>query len=160
MAVIVEIKTAVPGDARAIASVLAESFAEYEPLYTAEAFAATTPDEAVISERFGEGKTWIALLEEKIVGTVSVVPENGFLYVRSMAVLPVARGHRIGERLLAEIENYAVAGGFEHLTLSTTPFLGRAIRLYEKFGFVANGSLDLYGTPLIKMVKNLGTVED
>ncbi|MBA3786754.1 MAG: GNAT family N-acetyltransferase [Acidobacteria bacterium] len=95
-----EIRTAQPDDARAIASVLAESFAEYESLYTAEAFAATTPNEAVIKNRFDEGEMWIAVLGEKIVGTVSVVPENESLYIRSMAILPAARGAGIGERLL------------------------------------------------------------
>ncbi len=153
MTAILEIRTAQPDDARAIASVLAESFAEYESLYTAEAFAATTPNEAVIKNRFDEGEMWIAVLGEKIVGTVSVVPENESLYIRSMAILPAARGAGIGERLLTEIENYAVAGAFGRLILSTTPFLNRAIGLYEKFGFVRSGDSDLYGTPLIKMEK-------
>ena len=66
----IEIKPARPDHARAIASVLAESFAEYEPLYTAEAFAATTPNSDVIETRFAEGASWIAVFEGKIVGTV------------------------------------------------------------------------------------------
>jgi GNAT superfamily N-acetyltransferase len=57
--------------------------------------------------------------------------------------------------LLSEIERYAIAKSFRRLTLSTTPFLGRAIRLYEKFGFVHSGTDDLFGTPLIKMEKEL-----
>jgi len=153
MKAILEIKTAHPEDAQIIASLLAESFAEYEPLYTAAAFSATTPNEAVIKNRFGEGEMWIDVLGKKIVGTVSVVPKNKSLYIRSMAILPEARGHRIGERLLTEIENYAVADGFGRLILSTTPFLYRAIRLYKKFGFERFGSSDLCGTPLIEMEK-------
>lgn len=39
--------------------------------------------------------------------------------------------------------------------LSMTPFLDRAVRLYEKFGFMRNGDDDLYGTPLIAMEKRL-----
>ena len=151
----VEIRTANPDDVAAIASVLAASFPEYKSLYTEKAYAATTPSEAVIEKRFAEGEMWVAEFEEKIVGTVSVVSQNESLYIRSMAILPEARGYQIGEHLLSEIERYAVAKGFRRLTLSTTPFLNRAIRLYEKFGFVHCGTDDLFGTPLITMEKEL-----
>lgn len=42
--------------------------------------------------------------------------------------------------------------------LSTTPFLARAIRLYEQSGFqpTTEGPSDLFGTPLFTMVKTLG----
>jgi ribosomal protein S18 acetylase RimI-like enzyme len=150
-----EIRTANPDDAAAIAAVLAASFLEYQPLYTLKGYAATTPGEAVIKHRFAEGKTWVALFAGKIVGTVSVVAQPDSLYIRSMAILPEARGQRLGERLLAEIEHYALAQGCRRLTLSTTPFLDRAIRLYEKFGFARCGSDDLFGTPLITMAKEL-----
>ncbi len=45
----------------------------------------------------------------------------------------------------------------ERLFLSTTPFLTHAIRLYEHAGFQRNaeGSPDLFGTPLFTMVKPL-----
>lgn len=162
-----EIRTANPEDAAAIAAILAAAFVEYESLYTAEGYAATTPGEEVIRNRFTEGKTWVAHVAGKIVGTVSVVPQPGprsepesqsqpkSLYIRSMAILPEARGHRIGEHLLSRIEDYALAHGFRRLTLSTTPFLNRAIRLYEKFGFTPYGSDDLFGTPLITMAKQI-----
>ena len=42
------------------------------------------------------------------------------------------------------------------LSLTTTPFLTAAIRLYERAGFRrAPGRLDLYGTPLVAMAKEL-----
>jgi putative acetyltransferase len=152
----VEIRIAEPEDASEIASVLAESFAEYESLYTADAYAATTPKSDVIRDRFGEGEMWVAVLDGKVVGTVSVVFENESLYIRSMAILPIARGNKIGEQLLTKIENYA-ANGYRRLFLSTTPFLHRAIRLYENFGFQPNDEPphELCGTPLLTMVKSL-----
>jgi len=153
----VKIRLAVPNDARAISSILTEAFAEYESLYTKKAFAATTPTREVIKSRFNEGWMWVAVLEEKIVGTVSAVSQNKDLYIRSMAILPVARGNKIGEQLLETIENFAARNDFQRITLSTTPFLNRAIRLYEKFGFVRIGFDNLYGTPLITMAKNNST---
>lgn len=50
-----EIKPAIPDDARVIAAVLSEVFAEYKQLYTAAAYAATTPNSDVIKRRFAEG---------------------------------------------------------------------------------------------------------
>ena len=152
-----EIRLARLDDAGVIAKVLANSFAEHESLYTAEAFAATTPTGDVIKSRFAEGATWVAVVEGNIVGTVSVASENESLRIRSMAVLPSARGAGIGERLLTEIENFAAAGAYRRLFLETTPFLHRAIRLYEKCGFEQTNEPphEFYGTPLVTMSKNL-----
>src|SRR5437870_4822677 len=100
----VQIRMAVPGDARSIASVLYESFIEYKSLYTQKGFAATTPASDRIQDRMKEGPVWVALNKSMIIGTVSAVPQAGALYIRGMAILPAARGLRIGELLLKQIE--------------------------------------------------------
>ena len=152
------IRLAAPEDASAIAAVLRRSFAEYESSYTAEAFNTTisTPDR--IQERMSEGPIWVAVRTGKIVGTVSVVPYAGALYIRGMAVDPEARGSGIGRELLKRAEEFAALNGLKRLFLSTTPFLSGAIRLYESYGFVRNdeGPQELSGTPLFTMVKILG----
>lgn len=152
-----QIRFAEQEDVSGIAEVLAESFAEYKSLYTPEGFAATTPTSTQIKARFDEGPIWVALYKEKIVGTVSAVPKGNRLYIRSMAVSPNTRGKGIGELLLSEIENFAVERGYESLVLSTTPFLNRAIRLYENFGFrrIDEGPFDLFQTPLFTMMKKM-----
>ena len=153
----IQIRVATPGDAPFIASVLYKGFAEYESLYTQEAFAATTPTSEQIQGRMSEGPIWVAVQDSAIIGTVGAAPRGHALYVRGMAVLPEARGHKIGEALLSSLERYAIAHGYERLFLSTTPFLTRAIRLYERQGFrrSSNGPHDLFGTPLFTMVKDL-----
>jgi putative acetyltransferase len=153
----IQIRAAVPDDAASIASVLHESFIEYQSQYTSEGFAATTPAPDQTRVRMSEGKVWVALLDGRIVGTVAVVAKGESLYIRGMAILPAARGARIGERLLKEIESFAIEHHYRRLFLSTTPFLSRAIRLYEKFGFRRNaeGPHDLFGTPLMTMEKIL-----
>jgi putative acetyltransferase len=154
----IEIRTATPEDIPTIASVLLAAFAEYEPLYTPGGFAATTPTSDQIRDRFDEGPAWIARLDGAVVGTVSALPRDGTtLYVRSMAVLPAARGHDIGGALLGAVERFAQEHGCTRLLLSTTPFLARAIRLYERAGFrrSEDGPRDLFGTPLFTMIKDL-----
>ena len=142
-------------EASIISSVLLEAFVEYEPLYTAEAFAATTPTAEHIRNRWDEGPVWVALLAGQIVGTIAAVRRDQALYLRSMAIQPTARGSGLGRLLLERAENLAVRQACKRMYLSTTPFLYRAIRLYEQFGFVrtAEGPHELYGTRIFTMEK-------
>jgi GNAT superfamily N-acetyltransferase len=132
---------------------------EYRSLYTPEGFSSTVLTSGEVEERLrlNEGPTWVALCEDVIVGTVSAVVKGESVYIRSMAILPTARGQGIGELLLKQIESFALARGCTRLFLSTTPFLNRAIRLYGQFGFCLSveGPQDLFGTSLFTMVKIL-----
>ena len=154
------IRRALMEESFAIASILRQAFVEFEPLYTPPAFAATTPTSNEIQARWDEGPVWVAVQNQNLVGTVAAVPKTAGLYVRSMAVLPHARGQMIAWHLLREIESFARTNRHKHLFLSTTPFLGSAIHLYESFGFKRNdeGPRDLFGTPLFTMVKQLETI--
>jgi GNAT superfamily N-acetyltransferase len=156
----IEIRLAIPEDASRIASVLKAAFEEYRSLYTDQGFAATTPNTDQIQHRMLDGPIWIASLDNAVVGTVSVVLRGEELYIRGMAVLPSSRGLHLGELLLNQVENFALAQNCKRLILSTTPFLLRAIRLYEQAGFrrTAEGPHDLFGTPLFTMVKGLSPI--
>ena len=151
------IRLAIPADLHEVASVMHESFLEYKSLYTEEAFRATTPDADQIARRMEEGPVWVATIQKEIVGTVSAVERGDDLYVRGMAVLPRARGHRLGELLLKQIEDFGRERISKRLVLSTTPFLFRAINLYERYGFQRTNEPphELFGTELFTMVKTL-----
>jgi GNAT superfamily N-acetyltransferase len=150
-------------DASEVASVLRQSFAEYQDLYTPEAFAATAPDEQAVRSRMTEWQTWVALWDNTIVGTASGFQNGeGCLHIRGMAVLPSARGRKVGELLLREIESFALRNGYTRLSLRTTPFLSSAIRLYERFGFqrTDDDQNEIFGTPLVRMAKSLKVERD
>jgi GNAT superfamily N-acetyltransferase len=152
------IRPALKSDAAAIAEVLERAFAEYRPLYTPGGFAATAINTEQVLERMQEGPVWVAVDSERVVGTVAAVLQSGnACYLRGTAILPEARGGGIGGLLLAAVEDFARRSGSEVLTLSTTPFLDRAIRLYERAGFVREQESlhDLFGTPLFTMSKKL-----
>ena len=142
-------------DADSIARLLAEAFASYRALYTPAGFAATTPTAEVIASRMHEGPTWIS----GGVATLSAIAKGKDLYLRSMAVHPRARGRGIGAQLLEIAERFAHDHGYRDLVLSTTPFLDRAIALYERCGFVRTDEAphELFGTPLFTMRKRIQT---
>jgi GNAT superfamily N-acetyltransferase len=158
----VEIRLAAESDAETIANILRVAFAEFESDYTPEAYAIVTPPADEIRGRFSEGPIWIAVVEDEIVGTVSVVPEPDWLYIRSMAVLPQAQGAGIAQRLLETVEDYGIENGFYTLFLYTTRFSNDAIRLYKKFGFghvrYTSGD-EWFGTPGIALEKGISRKE-
>jgi len=153
----VQIHAATAEDAPLVASILRTAFAEYESLYTPEAFAATVLNEEFVRRRLDEGPMWLAFHDGRAVGTVSAVLNENGLYVRGMAVIPSARGLGAGARLLAHVCDVAAAARAPRVFLSTTPFLASAIRLYRAFGFVRteDGPDHLCGTPLFTMEKRL-----
>jgi len=153
----VQIRIAVESDAGPIALVLSEAFAEYRSQYTQMAFDATCPSIEVILKRMSEGPVWVVELDGGVAGTVAAVSKDDRLYIRGMAILPAARGQAIGRLLLATVQQHALDHGHQGMTLSTTPFLSRAIRLYESFGFrrTEEGPQDLFATPLFTMEKAL-----
>lgn len=153
----VKVRRATEEDADLVADLMRMSFAEFERLYTPAAYSATTPSAERIRERFAEGPTWVALADRRIVGTVAAAARENGLYVRSMAVLPRARGGGVARALMADVEHLAMGSHATRIYLSTTPFLYSAIRLYESIGFCRTGEPphDLFGTPLFTMAKDL-----
>ena len=158
----IQITLATMDQASAIAEVLYQAFHEYETLYVPQAFAATTPTAEQIQNRWSEGPVWVAIQNDAVLGTVAAVPKNEALYIRSMAITPTARGAGIGKSLLQEVERFARENNFQRMFLSTTPFLDRAIKLYEGFGFkkTGQGPHELFGTPLLTMEKTLDFYSD
>ena len=154
----VKVRLATPEDSEAISGILRIAFSEFKNDYTPEAFEVVTPPAEAIATRFAAGPQWVATVDGKKVGTVSVFPEPDHLYIRSMAVLPEAQGLGVGKKLLGAVEAYAIEARFERLFLHTTHFSKSAIRLYEKFGFQKTGDTtaeEWYGTPGLGMEKKL-----
>src|SRR5258708_31977565 len=119
----IHIRRATADDAVSIASVMHTSFVEYESAYAPEAFAATTPTPEQVQHRMSEGPMWVALQDDTIVGTVSVVPNSASLYIRGMAILPSARGQSIVPLLLEWPDDFLSQHSYAGLFFRTTPFL-------------------------------------
>lgn len=150
------IRRATTSDAVAVSSLLRRAFLEFEHLYTREAFVATVQPESGILKRMEEGPLWVAENDHGIIGTVSVTRSKDSVFVRGMAVVPEARGQKIGRALLKLTEDYAREHGFDRMSLYTTPFLLSAIRLYQSYGFGFTGEkASPHGTELLGMIKIL-----
>jgi GNAT superfamily N-acetyltransferase len=150
------IRRVTESDAGAVAGLLREAFAEFEPLYTPAAFAATVLDVAGVFDRLREGPLWVAVHQSSIIGTVGAVRNGDAFAIRGMAVHPAARGLGAGKALLDRAEQFAAEMGVYEIALYTTAFLDRAIRLYQASGFAfTGGKSNPHGTELLRMTKIL-----
>lgn len=148
-----EVGLATDVDAEDLSEILLASFLEFQSQYTSSGFAATTPKADELRQRLLEGPIWIAKLNSRKVGTVSVVVKGRELYIRGMAVVPDARGAGVAVALFRAVDDYAKSVGCFREFLSTTPFLHRAIAFYRGIGFeeIGDGPTELFGTPLFTM---------
>jgi ribosomal protein S18 acetylase RimI-like enzyme len=142
-------------DAIEIADLLKDSFSQYKNWYTKRAFTETVLGVYKIKERIYNKRTWIILIDGAISGTISLIPAHDTLYIKSVAVAPIARKRGLGKLMLDHAEHEARELRLRYLELTTTHFLSAAKRLYENAGFEQRGQKDLYGTPLIRMIKDL-----
>lgn len=79
------------------------------------------------------------------VGCAAIrVDPAGYGEVKRMYVDPAARGHRIGDRLLARLEEQARAEGLTALLLESGIHQHEALALYRKAGFTERGPYACY----------------
>ena len=115
------------------------------------------PDLKNIPEYYqkGNGNFWVALHNDKVVGTVSLLDIGGNLAaLRKMFVNRDYRGREIGtaQKLLEISLNWAITHGIRKIYLGTTPQFLAAHRFYEKNGFKEVSKRDLPETfPIMKV---------
>jgi putative acetyltransferase len=99
-------------------------------------------DERQLQDPEGEilapgGAIFVARDGAALIGTCAIVPHGpGVMGLAKLAVVPAARGHGIGRRLVEACIEYARLRGVGRLTLESNSQLAPAIRLYEELGFV------------------------
>jgi len=95
-------------------------------------------------------------LDGEIVGTLAAGMDGSEGHLRGMAVRPSWQGNAIAEELLSAAEDRLSAAGCVRVSLDTTLPLQRAIRFYQRNGFVASGKVrDFFGMPVYEYVKSL-----
>lgn len=83
------------------------------------------------------GQIFFAVKEGVAIGTVAMIPSGEHCFeLAKMAVAPAARGHGLGDRLMAACVEFARSRGAERIILESNTKQEAAINLYRKFGFV------------------------
>ena len=147
----VVVRDAVPADYAAIREIFAAGYAEFAPLFPPGVFEAYREDWQAVEQRAGVADLLVAEVGDEPVGTVALYPDAaleglgwpaGWAGVRTLAVLPSARGHGAGRALMAECLRRAAAWGSPAVALHTTEFMQAARRLYCRLGFHRDPQFD------------------
>lgn len=98
-------------------------------------------------------RVWIAELDGRPVGSVMCVRDEApaTARLRLLLVEPEARGHRLGERLVGAVVDFAREVGYRELVLWTNDVLTAARSIYQRAGFtlVAEKPHRSYGADLV-----------
>jgi ribosomal protein S18 acetylase RimI-like enzyme len=157
MAISITVRRATQEDAASVSACLAAAFAPYRSQYTSGAFEDTVLSPEAVQTRMRRMAVYVASAPDgEVVGTIASSFHGEQGHLRGMAVLPAWQGHSVAEHLLSAVEHDLVSAGCTRLTLNTTIPLQRAIRFYERNGFVATGAVtDFFAMPLHEFAKPL-----
>jgi putative acetyltransferase len=132
----VRIRPVLASDVPSVVTLVRETLAEFG----LEFGAGSATDDALLrlpeSYESSGGAFWVAVADD-LAGTCGVAPvEPGVFELRKMYLSPAARGGGVGQRLLDECVSWTRSHGGRRLVLDTVEAMDRAIRFYERNGFV------------------------
>jgi GNAT superfamily N-acetyltransferase len=144
-------------DAEGILNCLCAAFEPYRTQYTAAAYEDTVMTSDTVRQRIESMTVLVARNKTGlIVGTIGASVRGPEGHIRGMAVAPLWQGAGVANRLLESIENELRGAGCSLVTLDTTAPLVRAIRFYERNGYVRSGVVsDFFGMALYEYKKRL-----
>jgi GNAT superfamily N-acetyltransferase len=144
-------------DADGILTCLRAAFEPYRTQYTSAAYEDTILTENTVRQRIETMTVLLARNEAGlIIGTIGAAVQGTEGHIRGMAVVPSSQGTTAAVDLLEAIETELKAAGCSVATLDTTAPLTRAIRFYERNGYVSSGAVsDFFRMPLYQYQKRL-----
>ena len=107
-----------------------EKYFEVEP-YDNEVL--SNPEKYILEKG---GKIFFAKLEDKIIGTVALMPKNSSFELTKMAVTDKIQSKGIGSLLMQKCIDEAKNLGLKEIFLFSNTKLDKAINLYKKVGFL------------------------
>jgi ribosomal protein S18 acetylase RimI-like enzyme len=131
----IEVREAREDEFPEVTAITLEAYAEFEAQLSQEWWRYYRRDLAAVAERAKQGRYLVAVEAGTLVGAVALVAQNGTPWIRTLAVLPAARGKGIGRRLTEVCIEAARAAGAEAIGLNTTFLMPVAKAMYERMGF-------------------------
>jgi putative acetyltransferase len=136
----IQIRTIEPKDNEALAGVIRKTLEEFGANKPGTVYYDDATDH--LSEVFQMPGSiyYVAELEGRIVGGGGIYPSPGLpegtCELVKMYLLPETRGIGLGRSLIQKSLDYAKEAGYQQVYLETMPELKKALKTYEKFGFV------------------------
>ena len=103
--------------------------------------------ECIVAERQGSLVGSVLLYPASVRAYGSLAGEALYPEVRLLAVIPAARGLKIGKALMHECEQRARRSGADAIGLHTMDIMQTAIKMYEQMGYVRAPEMDFTPAP-------------
>lgn len=129
------IRRATDADAPSVFSILQSSFHEYADItgqVRLEALAETVED---IKKEIAEKAVYIAVIDDRIVGTVRLDIHEDTAYLSRFAVDHESRNIGIGKALMNVVDKFLISKGVKRVTLHTASRHNVLMRFYYGRGF-------------------------
>lgn len=135
----VHIRPIEPADNPALAIIIRNTLAEFGANHPGTVYYDSTTDALYELFQTPGSIYYVALMNDRLLGGAGIFPSNGLpegtCELVKMYLLPEARGLGLGKLLIEKALAYAREAGYHQVYLETMPELGKAVRVYEKFGF-------------------------
>ncbi|MEO6314608.1 MAG: GNAT family N-acetyltransferase [Chitinophagaceae bacterium] len=128
-----------PSDDRALATIIKNSLAEFGANKPGTAFFDPTTD--ALFQLFQQAGSFYFVAEKanELLGGAGIFPSaglpEGVCELVKMYLHPAARSKGLGRLLIHQCLERAALAGYKKVYLETMPELGKAVSVYEKFGF-------------------------
>jgi len=133
------LRDATAQDVDTLTTIIRTAFAEYhDKLDPPSGAHAENPDQ--IRAKLAKGGATLALIGDKYAGCVLYYPQDGYLYLGRLAVLPDYRQHGVGQALVAAVERKGVEMGLPGVRLGVRIALPRNHAFFERLGYRVIGS--------------------
>jgi ribosomal protein S18 acetylase RimI-like enzyme len=144
--VAVDVRPAVPSDVEAIAALVERAYAPWVERIGVRPL----PMEDDYAGRVARGEAFVSG-GERVEAVLVLVPQDGWLLVDNVAVLPELQGRGIGRRLLAFAEARARALRLRELRLYTNERMTENRALYARLGYEEIGRETIDGRHAVWM---------
>jgi ribosomal protein S18 acetylase RimI-like enzyme len=102
------------------------------------------------------GEAWVLVDGDETTGVLVMRPENGHLFVETVAVRPGRQGSGLGRKLMAFAEQAATSRGLDEIRLYTNEKMVENLPFYRGLGFEETGRKLDEGYRRVFMKKRLG----
>lgn len=135
----IHIRTIEPADNPALATIIRSTLAEFGANHPGTVYFDSTTDALFQLFQTPGSIYFVATRDQQLLGGAGIFPSDGLpagtCELVKMYLLPEARGLGLGKQLIDKALEFARESGYRQVYLETMPELGKAVSVYEKFGF-------------------------
>lgn len=130
----ITLRAATPDEAELVAETVRAGFAEYQGTLTPPS-SAHKEDADSIGQKMAKGGAILAYVDSELAGCVLFYPQDDYLYLGRLAVLPTFRRQGIGKHLVGAVEAKAHEMGITNVHLGVRKALPSNQAMFESLGY-------------------------